>query len=69
MFSKVDVNGDDSHPLFNYLKSQQSGLVTDAIKWNFTKFLVDKNGMPVERYAPQTKPSEISEDIEKLLKA
>lgn len=68
MFEKVDVNGEDEHPLFTYLKSEQAGLLTDNIKWNFTKFLVDQNGKPVERYAPQTKPADIKEDIEKLLK-
>lgn len=68
MFEKVDVNGEDEHPLYTYLKSEQAGLLTDNIKWNFTKFLVDQNGKPVERYAPQTKPEAIKEDIEKLLK-
>jgi glutathione peroxidase len=68
MFAKVDVNGDDAHPLYKYLKEQAPGLLgTQAIKWNFTKFLVNKDGKVVERYAPQTKPEEISGDIEKLL--
>jgi glutathione peroxidase len=67
LFEKVDVNGENEHPLYTYLKSEQSGMVTDAIKWNFTKFLVDKNGKPVDRYAPQTKPADIKGDIEKLL--
>ena len=67
MFAKIDVNGDNAHPLYKYLKSEQSGLITDDIKWNFTKFLIDKNGNPVDRYAPQTKPKSISEDIEKHL--
>jgi glutathione peroxidase len=70
MFAKVDVNGDDTHPLYKYLKEQAPGLLgTQAIKWNFTKFLVNKDGKVVERYAPQTKPEEIAGDIEKLLAA
>jgi glutathione peroxidase len=70
MFAKVDVNGDDAHPLFKYLKKEKPGVLgTEGIKWNFTKFLVNKNGEVVERYAPQTKPEEISADIEKQLSA
>ncbi|GAB5465803.1 MAG: hypothetical protein Kapaf2KO_12390 [Candidatus Kapaibacteriales bacterium] len=69
MFEKIEVNGENEHPLYSYLKSSQSGLITDAIKWNFTKFLIDKNGKPVDRYAPQTKPESITEDIEELLGA
>lgn len=68
LFEKIDVNGDNAHPLYTYLKSEQSGLVTDDIKWNFTKFLIDKDGKPVDRYAPQTTPKSIAADIEKLLK-
>jgi glutathione peroxidase len=67
MFDKVDVNGDNSHPLFNFLKSEKSGLVTDDIKWNFTKFLIDKNGKPVERFASVTTPESLEKHIEKLL--
>lgn len=68
MFSKIDVNGDDTHPLYKYLKSNAKGVLgSEAIKWNFTKFLVDKNGNIVQRYAPSTKPQEIEEDILKLL--
>lgn len=67
MFSKIDVNGDNAHPLYVYLKSQQSGFPGDAIKWNFTKFLVDKSGNVVERYASTTKPASMEEDIVKLL--
>lgn len=63
MFSKVDVNGDGAHPLWKYLKLKQSGFLVDAIKWNFTKFLVDKNGQPVHRYAPTTDPSGIEPDL------
>lgn len=68
LFQKIDVNGDDAHPLYQYLKSAQPGVLgSEAIKWNFTKFLVDKNGQVVQRYAPQTKPSAIQADIEALL--
>jgi len=67
MFSKIDVNGEDAHPLYVYLKDGLSGLITDAIKWNFTKFLIDKNGKPVERFAPTTTPQSIEKDILALL--
>jgi len=67
VFQKVDVNGSDAHPLYKYLKDKQSGTFGDSIKWNFTKFLVDKNGQPVNRYAPTTSPKDIVKDIEKLL--
>ncbi|HHE05822.1 MAG TPA: glutathione peroxidase [Epsilonproteobacteria bacterium] len=68
MFSKIDVNGDNTHPLYMYLKFQQPGILgTEIIKWNFTKFLVDKNGKVVERYGSSTKPKEIEKEIEKLL--
>ncbi|RZU46918.1 glutathione peroxidase [Fluviicoccus keumensis] len=68
MFAKIDVNGDSAHPLFKHLKSSAPGLLgSEAIKWNFTKFLVDRNGNVVERYAPTTEPEKISKDIEKLL--
>lgn len=67
MFSKIDVNGDNTHPLYMFLKESGSGFLTDAIKWNFTKFLVDKNGKVIKRYAPSTTPSQIEEDIKKLL--
>lgn len=66
---KVKVNGDDAEPLFKYLKHKQSGtLGLSVIKWNFTKFLIDKNGQPVDRFAPTTSPIDISGKIEKLLK-
>ena len=69
MFSKIKVNGDDTHPLYRYLKSEQSGILgTETIKWNFTKFLVDKDGKVVKRFGSSTKPQEIEEDIEALLK-
>ena len=67
LFSKVDVNGPNTHPVFDFLKSEKGGLLTDNIKWNFTKFLVDKKGNVVDRYAPQTVPARIAGDIEKLL--
>ncbi|NUO36816.1 MAG: glutathione peroxidase [Terrabacter sp.] len=67
MFSKVDVNGDDAHPLFTWLKSEQGGLLGSKIKWNFTKFLVGRDGAVIERYAPTTEPSSIAADIEKAL--
>ncbi len=68
MFSKIDVNGNDAHPLYVFLKAQQSGFPGDAIKWNFTKFLIDKEGNVVERYASSTKPKSMEEEIVKLLK-
>lgn len=69
MFSKINVNGDQTHPLYRYLKSQQTGFLgTEAIKWNFTKFLVDKEGKVVDRFGSSTKPKLLEEIIEKLLK-
>lgn len=68
LFQKVDVNGDNTHPLYSYLKKEEKGILgTEAIKWNFTKFLVDKNGKVIERYAPKTEPKDLEKDIEKLL--
>ena len=68
MFAKIKVNGDDAHPLFKYLKSQEKGLLgTEFIKWNFTKFLVDKNGKVVKRYGSADKPESIGKDLEPLL--
>lgn len=68
MFDKVDVNGKDAHPLYKYLTHEAKGaLGTEAIKWNFTKFLVDRNGEVLKRYAPTVKPEEIAPDIEKEL--
>jgi glutathione peroxidase len=66
---KVEVNGKNTHPVFKYLKKELGGLLGDSIKWNFTKFLIDKNGKPVKRYAPTTTPKEIEKDIESLIKA
>jgi len=68
MFAKVDVNGDAAHPLWKHLKETAPGLLgTEAIKWNFTKFLVGRDGQVIHRYAPTTKPEEIAGDIEKAL--
>ncbi len=66
---KIKVNGSDTHPVFKYLKKVKGGLLTSAIKWNFTKFLVDQDGYPVERYAPKTEPKEIEAKIKELLKS
>ena len=67
IFSKIEVNGDNADPLYKFLKSEKGGLLGDAIKWNFTKFLVDKQGAVVERFAPQTTPEKIAADIEREL--
>jgi glutathione peroxidase len=67
VFAKVEVNGSGADPLFVELKKQKGGLLFDAIKWNFTKFLVGRDGQVAERYGPTTKPEEIAADIEKLL--
>jgi glutathione peroxidase len=67
MFAKINVNGDEADPLFTYLKDQKKGLLSKNIKWNFTKFLVDKNGQVVERYAPTTEPVKIENDLIHLL--
>lgn len=69
MFAKIEVNGPNTHPLFRYLKEQAPGLLgSTGIKWNFTKFLVDKKGRVVKRYAPTTRPSDIEKDIARLLR-
>ncbi|WP_057831561.1 glutathione peroxidase [Colwellia sp. TT2012] len=68
LFNKIEVNGNNAHPLFNYLKQQAPGILgSTSIKWNFTKFLVNRQGEVVQRYAPTTKPEAITADIEKLL--
>ena len=68
MFAKVEVNGAGTHPLYQHLKSEAPGLLgTEGIKWNFTKFLVGKDGKVVERYAPVDTPAKIDGDIAKLL--
>jgi glutathione peroxidase len=67
LYSKIDVNGSDAHPIYKFLKNEKGGTLIDAIKWNFTKFLVDRNGHVVERYAPTTEPNEIRSKIEMVL--
>ena len=67
MFAKIDVNGKNADPLFKYLTAKLPGLFTRSIKWNFTKFLINKQGIPVKRYAPVTSPSALGGYIEKLL--
>lgn len=67
LFGKIDVNGPNTDPVFQYLKKELPGFLTNKIKWNFTKFLIDRNGKPYKRYAPITKPEQIEKDILKLL--
>uniref|UniRef100_A0A6M2E2V6 Glutathione peroxidase n=1 Tax=Xenopsylla cheopis TaxID=163159 RepID=A0A6M2E2V6_XENCH len=64
-FDKIDVNGDNAHPLWSYLKLKQPGTLVNTIKWNFTKFIVDKNGQPVERFSPNVSPLEMEETLKK----
>jgi len=65
MFSKVEVNGDNAHPLWKYLKYKKGGTLGDFIKWNFSKFIIDRNGQPVERYAPNAEPLSLRKDLDK----
>ena len=67
MFDKIDVNGDNAHPLYQYLKGEKSGLLGSSIKWNFTKFLIDRSGKVAGRYAPTATPESLTKDIEALL--
>jgi glutathione peroxidase len=68
LFAKVDVNGPDAHPLYRQLRRERPGLLgTEAIKWNFTKFLVGRDGIVLRRYAPTDTPEEIASDIEAAL--
>jgi glutathione peroxidase len=67
MFDKIDVNGDTAHPLYKFLTSAKGGFITDSIKWNFTKFLIDRKGTVVKRYPPQTVPKDIEDDIKQYL--
>lgn len=67
MFAKIDVNGDDAHPLFQWLKKEEGGLLGGKIKWNFTKFLIGRDGQVIDRFAPTTKPEKLTGDIEKAL--
>lgn len=68
LFAKIDVNGDDASPLYQFLKQEKKGILgTEGIKWNFTKFLVDRNGQVIKRFAPTDKPEDIKKEISKLL--
>ena len=67
MFAKVDVNGSEAHPLFAWLRSEKGGILGDTIKWNFTKFLINRDGKAVARYAPAVPPQDIEADIRALL--
>jgi glutathione peroxidase len=67
MFAKIDVNGSNAHPLYQYLKNQKSGLLGPSIKWNFTKFLIDRSGKVVARHAPTANPEGLTKEIEALL--
>jgi glutathione peroxidase len=67
MFDKIEVNGDHTHPLYRYLKGEKSGLLGPSIKWNFTKFLVDRSGKVIARHAPTTTPEALKKEIEALL--
>ena len=67
IMKKVHVNGDEADPIFKYLKSQTKGFITSAIKWNFTKFLISRDGKTIKRYAPTTAPAKLAKDIEAML--
>lgn len=67
MFSKIEVNGKNTHPIFRYLKSQLSGLLGGRIKWNFTKFLIDTHGKPIKRFGPTDKPEKIDKYLSKMI--
>ncbi|NDV15434.1 glutathione peroxidase [Muricauda sp. TY007] len=67
MFAKIDVNGSDAHPVFKYLKSELSGLLGGKIKWNFTKFVIDKTGKPVKRFGPTKQPETMEDYIQSIL--
>ncbi|KGN40965.1 glutathione peroxidase [Knoellia aerolata] len=69
MFDKIEVNGDDAHPLYEWLKQEKGGLLGSRIKWNFTKFLVGRDGRVLARYAPTDTPESLTDDIEKALAA
>jgi glutathione peroxidase len=68
MFSKIDVNGSDAHPIYKYLKKELSGFLGSRIKWNFTKFLIDSTGKPIKRFSPITKPKKIDNYLSEILK-
>ena len=65
--SKIEVNGEGTHPIYKYLKSQTKGLLGSAIKWNFTKFLISRDGSRIERFGPAVKPEAIEDKIKSLL--
>jgi len=67
IMKKIDVNGENAHPIFQYLKSQSKGFLGNAIKWNFTKFLISRDCETIKRYAPTTKPEKLVKDIESML--
>lgn len=67
MFKKIEVNGENTHPIFSFLKSQKGGILGDAIKWNFTKFLINREGDVVDRFAPITNPKDLKSPIKNLL--
>lgn len=67
LFAKVDVNGDTADPLYKYLRTQKKGLLGDSIKWNYTKFLIDRSGAVIKRFAPTDSPAKIAKHIQKLL--
>lgn len=69
IMKKIDVNGDGAHPIFKYLKNEAKGIFGNAIKWNFTKFLISRDGATIKRYAPTTAPEKLTTDIETLLAA
>ena len=69
MFAKIDVNGDDTHPLYEWLKDEKRGLLGGAIKWNFTKFLLGRDGTVLDRFAPTKEPGDLTDEIEKALAA
>ncbi len=66
MFQKIKVNGKEAHPLYQFLKKEAKGALSGTIKWNFTKFLIDREGNVIERFAPKTEPKEMEEEIQKL---
>lgn len=68
LMAKIDVNGADAHPIYKYLKSETKGILGSAIKWNFTKFLISRDGSVIKRYAPAVKPEKMEKDIQKMLK-
>jgi len=67
MSTKVDVNGKNAHPLFKYLKSELKGTLTNNVKWNFTKFLINRDGVPFKRFSSTTEPEDISSSIDEVL--